>query len=98
MLLNVDGINKLSGSRFPLFIFISIIMFPLKLFGLVLTINGEILDGVFLNGYKNGFGIMNYSIGRIYEGEWLNDEIRGKGILKYEDMQKKLAEDEAAAK
>ena len=45
MLLKVDGINKLSGSRFPLFIFLSIIKFPLKEFDFDLPINGEILDG-----------------------------------------------------
>ena len=35
--------------------------------------------GDWVNGRRNGFGIMNYSDGSKYEGEWINNRKIGKG-------------------
>ena len=37
--------------------------------------DGRVLQGAFLNGRPNGFGVLKNSSGQVeYEGEWLNGQ------------------------
>ena len=47
--------------------------------------NGNIYFGHWFNGYKHGFGIMNYANGNVYEGYWEDDNKHSKGTMKYEN-------------
>ena len=48
--------------------------------------NGDVYNGQWKNGFRDGKGIMNYSNSDdVYEGEWKNNNIDGKGIMNYSD-------------
>jgi hypothetical protein len=44
--------------------------------------NGDVYQGEFYNGSKDGFGIMTYDNKLEYSGDWVNDKREGKGVLK----------------
>lgn len=42
--------------------------------------NGDIYEGVWLDGYRSGYGEYIFSDGSTYIGEWLNDNFNGEGV------------------
>jgi hypothetical protein len=42
-------------------------------------LNGDIYEGVWKEGKKEGYGVQKYLNGDVYEGEWKNDLRHGKG-------------------
>jgi len=47
--------------------------------------SGEIYEGGWANGARNGIGICVYPDGAMYEGDWLNGREHGKGLLMMSD-------------
>ncbi len=45
--------------------------------GKEIWVNGDIFEGFFVNGLKNGKGIFKWKDGSIYEGEFKNNNIEG---------------------
>ena len=52
-----------------------------------ITTEDEIYEGEFLNGKRDGEGILNYTdsefYGNSYQGQFLNDKYHGEGVYKY---------------
>ena len=43
--------------------------------------NGEIFDGMNVDGERHGYGVCCFPSGIIYEGTWVNGKMSGRGIL-----------------
>lgn len=48
--------------------------------GLYLFANGDVYEGHFVNGNRQGPGIYTWIDKSYYNGEWENDRMNGKGI------------------
>ena len=47
--------------------------------------SGDVYDGEFKGGVKEGKGIYEYADGSIYDGEFKGGEKKGKGVYKHTD-------------
>lgn len=45
------------------------------------SVNGEIYEGQFKNGLRDGLGTCVYTNGDMYEGEWKDGIVHGKGLI-----------------
>ena len=52
--------------------------------------NGDSYCGEFVNGVKEGKGVMRFANGKVIEGVWKEDEIIGKGTLKKREGKKSI--------
>ena len=53
--------------------------------------NGDVYDGQYINGIREGHGVYRYANGEKYEGEWLRNKKHGIGRMSY--MKKIAGED-----
>ena len=54
-------------------------------YGVIIYVNGNIYEGEFKNGKRDGQGTLTWTDGEKYEGEWKNGNYHGKGTLTYVD-------------
>ena len=47
--------------------------------------SGDIYEGQFRYGLKNGNGVLKYYTGDVYEGRFRNNVIYGDGVLRYKN-------------
>ena len=45
--------------------------------------NGDIYEGDFVKGKRQGYGVLTLKSGEKYEGQWFNNEQHGRGIYYY---------------
>lgn len=51
----------------------------------VLHVTGGVYKGAFLNGLKDGFGVMKFRADSAYEGQWKSNRFHGKGTYLWAD-------------
>jgi hypothetical protein len=56
--------------------------------GIYKYFNGDVYEGKFQDGWRNGFGKMTYANGELYEGEWKKGKRDGEGKLFYKNGDK----------
>ncbi|EAY05107.1 meichroacidin, putative [Trichomonas vaginalis G3] len=54
-------------------------------YGKMIFSNGDIYEGMYLNGMRNGKGRYTWKKGGMYEGEYVNHKRQGFGIMHYPD-------------
>lgn len=55
--------------------------------GLYLFANGDVYEGHFVNGNRQGPGIYTWVDKSYYNGEWENDRMNGKGVYANSDIE-----------
>ena len=51
----------------------------------VLHVTGGVYKGTFVNGLKDGFGVMKFRADSAYEGQWKSNRFHGKGAYLWAD-------------
>lgn len=51
----------------------------------VLHVTGGVYKGTFVNGLKDGFGVMKFRADSAYEGQWKSNRFHGKGTYLWAD-------------